>query len=67
MDVERDRPGAFALDRIRDEHFLLRNLGAAPPDEAFDGINRFRRFEHANAIGLVADNRLGTGAGKMNN
>ena len=54
--------GAVAVDRIGDEHFLPRNFRAAPADEAFDGIDRFRRLDEAHAIRFVAHHRRASAA-----
>jgi hypothetical protein len=65
VDFNGDRTSALAFDRIRDQHFFPRNFRAAPAHETFDRINRFRRFQHAHAIGLVAEDRFAVRAGEM--
>ncbi len=63
----RHRAGAVAFDGIRHQHFLLRNIRAAPADEAFNRINRFRRLDGAHTIRLVADHGPGVRRRKMHN
>ncbi len=65
VNLNRHRAGAFAFDRVGDEHFLGRNVGATAAHEAFDGIDRLRRLEDPHSIGLLPDDRFGVRTGKV--
>jgi hypothetical protein len=56
---DRDGAGAFALDRIRHQHFLARDVAAAAAHEAFHGVNGFGWLQHPHPVGPVADDGSG--------
>jgi hypothetical protein len=66
MNFDTDWASAFTADRVSDEHLFARNFVSTPAHEALDGIDRFRGFQYANAIGLVPHHRLGVRTWKMN-